>query len=90
MSKKIRKKTNAEREADTTYEKQKLKDVSFYHYYVCQKCNIAYFEEDEILVKMVNGKKDTIHCSNKRRFSICRGQMYGGDAESFNEYFSVL
>ncbi len=87
---KITKKTEADRQAETTYKEIKVSDTHYY-FWVCDKCDVAFFKEDIILLdsneyhkcpliirKGILGKK-----------SICNNQISGGDKNCFDRYYKL-
>ena len=84
--KKIIEKTKKEKEQEITYEEIVVKDTYFF-YWVCDKCKIAFFSEDIIL----KGSDGVQRCPQKIKSlfgkKVCNNHIYGGHEESFNRYY---
>jgi len=89
--KKVIEKTDKEREQDYTEKLVKVKDTHYF-YWVCDKCGMAFFEDDDIL----EGSDGWNRCANittgkwfKRLPKICGNKIYGGGKESFDKYYKL-
>lgn len=85
--KKIIKKTEEERIAQVTETRVAIKDTKYF-YFACDKCGIAFFDED-IIIKCSDGynRCPNVVSSLFKKDSVCKNQMYGGNEETFNKYY---
>jgi len=73
-------------EAKNTVTEILVKDT-YYFYWACDRCNVAFFDGDTIL-ESTDGYR---RCPLKRGFfgRTCLNQIYGGDEDCFNRYYKL-
>ena len=88
--KKIITKTEKERTEETkgSFREVRVSGTGYY-YFVCDKCGIAFFDDD-----LIGKWNDYNTCLNiKKTFwgkeVICGNHIYGGDEEVFNKYYKL-
>lgn len=87
--KEVIKKTKQEIELETKYSPVKVNSTHYY-FWVCDKCNLAFFDNDIIL----ESNSGNICPIEKFRFifwgdKVCGNSITGGDEECFNKYYKL-
>lgn len=85
--KNVKRKTEQERSGEELLMPTKVNETSYY-YWVCDRCSVAYFDNDIILRASGGGYK----CPLPRGFfkRQCSSSIFGGDEQSFNKYYKVI
>ena len=88
--KKVIRKTEKERREEFTCQGKMVKNTGYF-YIVCDKCQMAFFDED-----LISDCSDGFwRCPNLvkkgfwRKLGICNNQIFGGDEKSFERYYKL-
>ncbi len=87
---KIRQLTEEEKKKEIEVKIMKVSDTDYY-FWICHKCKVAFFKDDEILVSADGNNK----CLNKSKKFFnktidCNNAVYSGSEKYFNENYKIL
>ena len=60
---------------------------SGHYYFACNKCSVAFFDQDVIIKLPTGGYTCPNIIKNFLREKFCDTRIYGGDEECFNKYY---